>query len=247
MSMLATISLELEAWSKPRLVGDRLLVPTFSFYPSNAMVQIFVEGGNDSFVVSDGGGAIETLHGAGGHKVAALKMLPALVRGHEFKVSGSGWIYGPNISRSEITGAISLISETSVRCSEILLRHFKPEMHSDFRKDIEVALEHRYRDAFKAGGHLPGASNKIHKFDYVVRTDHGNTIVMDAVVPDSSSINAALVSHLDLMRTNRPDIKQAIIYDDGQKWKSADLALLTLAAPPIAYSHFEGQLERLAA
>ncbi|MGY3575297.1 DUF1829 domain-containing protein [Bradyrhizobium sp. USDA 4504] len=245
-NVLSVVTEELEAWFKPQLVGSRVFVPTLSTYPSNAVVYVTIEGGNDVFVVSDGAGAVETLHGAGGHKVAAHKLLQVLLRGQgNLRVDKSGAIYTSPVRRSELTAAISLIAETSVRCSEILLRNFKPERHSDFRKEIGDKLQVQFRDAFKAGGHMPGASTKVHKFDFLIRRPSGTMIVMDAVVPDSSSVNAALVSHLDLKRAKRADVQQAIIYDDTQDWRSSDLALLTIAAPPIAYSHWADFAEKL--
>lgn len=48
-------------WNAPRRAGTYVIVPTFATYPSNSLVQAYIEGGIDRFVVSDGGGAVKTL------------------------------------------------------------------------------------------------------------------------------------------------------------------------------------------
>ncbi|RYH57420.1 MAG: hypothetical protein EON54_11845 [Alcaligenaceae bacterium] len=244
MSILQTVTEEVAAWTQPVQAGQRVIVPTFSTYPSNSVVQVFIEGGQDTFLVSDGGGAIGTLHGAGGggHDASPLRMLVLQARGKPFRVNKSGWIYMSPVSRAELTYAVGMVAEHSLRMAELLLRNFKPEPHHDFRQDLSLKFQLRFREAFTSGERLLGASNKLHKFDYVIRAAEHRTLVMDAVVPDSSSINAALVSHLDLKLSGQTGIRQAIIYDDHQDWKSSDLALLRVAAPPIAYSSFEGEL-----
>jgi hypothetical protein len=87
----------------------------------------------------------------------------------------------------------------------------------------------------------------MHTFDYAVRTAPETTVMIDTVVPDSSSVNAAFVSHLDLKNAKQANIRQAIVYDDAEHRKSADLALLSIAVPPIPFSLFTEQLDRLAA
>jgi hypothetical protein len=247
MSTLELVSKIVGSWSAPRADGGRVLVPTFSFYPSNAMIQISVEGAADNFIVSDGGGAVDVLHGAGGFNVDARRMLTNLSRRKNLLVSNEGWIVAQKVSSRRLTAAISEVMETSRNGAELLLRSIKLGEARDFRRAINTTLELRFNTALSKGVHLAGASNKMHTFDYAVRIAPETTVVIDTVVPDSSSVNAALVSHLDLKNAKQENVRQAIVYDDAENWKSADLALLSIAAPPIPFSRFTEQLDRLAA
>ncbi len=247
MTDFRKVSEIVERFARVREHGQYVVVPTFSFYPSNAMVKVFVEGEEDHYVVSDGGGALDTLHGAGGYAVPYSKVIGTLARRRNFKLSSEGWLISPRVDAARLTGAITETVELSKTCAEVLLRHFRVQEAADFRSAIDKHLEGRFHSAVSKRVHLPGASNKAHTFDYLVKLPHDRSLVIDTVVPDASSINAALVSHLDLKNAGRHDVAQAIVYDDSAPWKSSDLAPLRIAAPPIAYSSFDEQLERLAA
>jgi hypothetical protein len=122
----------LGAWNAPRRVGDYLIVPTFSTYPSNSLVQVYIEGCRDRFVVSDGGGAVKTLMGAGSLANSGKKVLSDFVRGNEIRLNPSGWLCLTNISLDGLTAAISVIAETSRDAAITLLKHFKPPRVADY-------------------------------------------------------------------------------------------------------------------
>ncbi|MBO4227221.1 hypothetical protein [Bradyrhizobium neotropicale] len=247
MTDLERVSEIVSRFMRVRPHGRFAVVPTFSFYPSNAMVKAYVEGEGESFVVSDGGGAIDTLHGAGGYSVEYARFIGSIAKRRRFKLSSEGWLVSPKVDGDGLTGAITETVELSKTCAEILLRHFHVHEAIDFRSALDRQLEGRFHSAVHKKVHLAGASNKAHTFDYLIKLPSKRALVIDTVVPEASSVNAALVSHLDLKNAGRDDIRQAIVFDDRVPWKSSDLALLKIAAPPIAYTRFEEQLEDLAA
>ena len=234
-------------WGKPRVVGSRILVPTFGMYPSNAAVLVYVEGGRDNFIVSDGGGAVKTIHGAGGIEVDSQRILTDFTKGSEIAIDRSGWLYLNNVKRHGVTSAISLISEASRDAAYLLTKRFRVSPLSDFRRELDVILESRFRNVLGRRGHLTGATNKIYTFDYLIKANDNKLVAIDAVVPESSSINAAVVSHMDVQATHRKDVTQFIVYDDEHEWKSSDLALLRIGAPAVAFSRFQPILEALRA
>jgi len=67
------------------------------------------------------------------------------------------------------------------------------------------------------------------------------------VVPDASSVNSAVVAHIDLKMKHLPDVEQRIIYDDSQPWRAEDIQLLKAGARPVPISSLRQSLERLAA
>ncbi len=238
---------EIANFTAPYADGNSLVVPTLNTYPSNSMVQVFVEGGKRSFVISDGGGAAKTLSEAGYLGHAGPRFLTDHVRGTDVSVSKAGWLYLAHVETEEVTGAITEIAEVSREASYALLRHFKPEVPFDFRSDLDIILDRHFRDALQRKAHLPGASNKLHTFDYLFRVRESIVVVLDAVLPDASSINSAVVSHMDVKASKSSKMHQFIVYDDKQAWKSADLALLSVGAPPVAFSMFPLTMERLIA
>jgi hypothetical protein len=241
---IAQIVLE---WGKPTLSGDRLIVPTFATYPSNSLVQAYVEGGRDRFVVSDGGGALKVVLGMGSASRTVHKLLSSFAKGTSVKVNSSGWIFLGGVTLKNLTSAISIVAEASREAAVLLLKHFNPKPAIDFRRDIEALLDIRFHDSVQKKGHLTGASNKLHSFDYLVRVNDNTLLALDAVVPDPSSINAAVVSHMDVKATRRLDVRQMIIYDDDDNWSAADLALLSIGAPSARFSSFSKALESLVA
>lgn len=247
MTTLDTVSEIVGQFTRPRQYGRFIVMPTFSFYPSNAMVQVFIEPAGEQFIVSDGGGALNTLHGAGGYDLPYEKIIGWLTRRRGFHLSPEGWLLSQRVKGSDLPGTITETIELSKICAEVLLKHFKVHEAPDFRSALDRQLQSRFRSAVHKKVHLPGASNKSHTFDYLINLPSGRSLVIDTVVPEASSVNAALVSHLDLRNADRRDIRQAIVFDDEADWKSSDLALLRMAAPPIAYSVLSEQLDRLAA
>lgn len=237
----------LHSWCAPQERGEYLVVPTFSTYPSNSVVQAYIIGGRDTFIVSDGGGAVRSFLDSGCLDWDGQRTLHDFVNVHDVKLGKNGWIYSANVGLEELTYAISVVTEASRDAAHMLLKHFKPKPSLDFRKDVARALEERFHGRLQKRGKLVGASNKPHSFDYVIRANDDNFIALDAVLPDTSSVNAAVVAHMDVKATHRPNIKQMIVYNDSEVWNAADLALLSIGAPTVAYSKYFSALERAAA
>ncbi len=220
------------------MLGEYVVIPTFSVYPSNSLVQAFVSGGKSSFIVSDGGGAARTLTGAGAPSGVVAKLLKEFSKASGVKVNSEGWLYVSGVPLDGITSAMTLIIDATLDAAWSLLRRFKPAPIMDFRRDLDMALKVAFRSGMQKRGHLVGASNKVHTFDYLLQANDNVIIALDAVVRDASSVNAAVVAHLDVRATQRPDLRQFIIYDDMDDWDASDLALLTVGAPSIAYTKF---------
>jgi excisionase family DNA binding protein len=135
---IAQIVLE---WGKPTLSGDRLIVPTFATYPSNSLVQAYVEGGRDRFVVSDGGGALKVVLGMGSASHTVHKLLSSFAKGTSVKVNSSGWIFLGGVTLKNLTSAISIVAEASREAAVLLLKHFNPKPAIDFRRDRWMSVE----------------------------------------------------------------------------------------------------------
>jgi len=235
-------------WSRPLRAESIVIVPTMLTYPSNAAVMIYVEGGKSAFMLSDGGGAVATLVGAGGREVDGFSLLRDFCRSTDFRVTRSGWInLSGTVDEDKFLSGISNLAQFSKDAAAMLLRHFKPERSSDFRQAVEDELGKRFHEVLRKRGHIVGASNKEQTFDFLAPLGGGRILALDTVLPDSSSINGTLVAHLDVRAAAHSNVRQMVIYDENQGWKSSDLALLSMGTPPTAFGHFRDALERLAA
>jgi len=248
MTNLREISEAIQEWAKPQEEGRFIVVPTFALYPSNAAVQVFIDGDRNSFNVSDGGGAIETLLKSGDFREDARPGMRAFARRWGLSVDTSGWVYAPNVSKDEVTSFVPLVADCSKQTAEFLLRRHRPTVAQDFRPELDRLIKERFHSQYQLDGTWVGASNKRHRFDYLIRLGDDRVALVDAVRPDANSINSAIVAHMDVALTANEGVRQSIVYDDRQDWKSTDLALLRVAqAQSIAFTHIGPALERLAA
>ncbi len=247
MSILETVQESLGSWPKPRLEGVCVIVPTFCLYPSSALIEVVIEGGTQTATVSDGGGAFDEIDGAGDYRFDTFRVLRGFAKKQGLRVNDAGGLYASRVPYSQLPAMIAIVSTASKEAAHHLLNRFKPRTRRDFRKELKSQLEMRFRDHLLTEMHLSGASNKRHKFDYAVPLPGGRQLILDAVLPDSNSINSAVVAHMDLRQVSRDDIEQRIIYDESDAWKSSDLTLLTAGAKPISYSHIGATLDRMAA
>lgn len=224
--------------------GSFARVTTQCLYPSNGFVQVIVHSGAHTFVVSDEGGAVRELESAGARIQSPDRMIAGMVRQMGLRVSG-GVIRSPECGESELGFAIASVANASRSVADWLFSHSRVRPHHNFKE----VVSHYLKTAFPDNVHsetIVGVSNKPHKFDNIIRLANGKRMVIDAVVPDASSVNARVVANMDVARAEHPDVEQRIIYDDGDDWSPSDLILLQVGAPLIRYSAAPNVLQRLA-
>ena len=91
-----------------------------------------------------------------------------------------------------------------------------------------------------------GKSHKLHRFSNLVSFANGRRLIIDAASFDPSSINARVVANLDVRALNDPKIEQRIIFDDEERWTSADLSLLQVGATVVPFSRSQEVITRVA-
>src|ERR1700748_2948417 len=114
--MSARISVEeaLGAWPKPRFDGESVIVPTMCLYPSNAVVNVYVDGGDREFVVHDGGGAIEQFHATLGMEPVPKTLIYGSARQRGVTVGKDGSLSIGRVGLDGLAGAIALVASASV-------------------------------------------------------------------------------------------------------------------------------------
>jgi hypothetical protein len=236
----------LARWPLPRVEGNAVVVPTHCLYLTNHIVQVHVEGGEGTFVVHDNGGAIDQLRAMGGHDDHPLALMKSVARRDGLKVSDLHRIYTSGVSVDGLEGAISLVANASRDAADVLVARYRPTPRRPLGEELEMILNLRFPALWRKEEVIVGQSNKQYRFDYSVVLPQNRKLILDTVMPDASSINAAVVANLDV-RNAHPTLVQRIVYDDEDKWPVESLRVLRVGAPPIALSGVNDALQRLAA
>ncbi|HEY0832508.1 MAG TPA: hypothetical protein VGE72_01255 [Azospirillum sp.] len=205
-----------------------------------------VRGGANAFTVSDDGGAIAAIEGAGVDLVSGDNALRKYVRTQGLKVE-SGAIVSPRVTADQLPVAILLVANASQEAAHRELERRKLRPTRDFKHMLETLLFQRFPDRTDKDRVVIGESTRQYKFDYAVRAPDGRVLLVDAVTPDYSSIASSVLSNLDVKNLNDNSIVQRIVYDDALPWKAEDLVLLQNGAPTVPYSEFSRSLDRLVA
>jgi hypothetical protein len=235
----------------PRVVrdfGTGVAVATSCLYPSMSAVTVFVEGGEDYFVVHDNAGAIHEASGAAARFDFPERIMHPVAKGYGLSVSKFGSIHMTGARANEVGSAIVMVANASKDAAAALLARHKPVIARDAKDIVRQILHRRFAEGrIHSGIHIAGAS-KSHKFDYAVDFENGSRLLLDVVVPDASSINSAIVASFDVSKRSTDEkIIQRIVYDDMRKWNPQDLDLLSTAGRPVRLSSLSDAIERLAA
>jgi hypothetical protein len=249
MSTAEAVSRALLTWPSPLDENGQTHIPTHCLYPSNSSVTVSVAGGIGSFFVNDGWGAIEEVSSAGATFPAAdaANIVRYLVTGYGLSIDDTGLIKADRVTEPELLPTVVLVANASKDAASELLSRFRPRLRRNLKAELAKMLEIHFPKHVRKNQIIVGASNKPHRFDNVVRLTGERQLVLDIVTREASSINAALVAHLDVRNVLNPNIEQRIIYDDEERWSAADLNLLKIGAPLVPFSRAPEVLERLAA
>ena len=224
---------------------DGARVSTQCLYPSNGTVSVIVRGGENEFVVSDEGGALSEAAASGLIERASDKQVRGLLKPYGLKVK-DGCIFSPTVTLEELAAAVILVSNAAKEAADWSVGHLRYQEKRNFKAELTALLERQFQDNLKSAP-IIGSSNRPYKFDHVIYLSGERRLVVDPVINDPSSINARVVANLDVRMSGDPSISQLIVYDDLMDWSSADLKVLEVGAPTVAFSQAEATIRQLAA
>ncbi len=217
----------ISAW-KP--IHDGVRVTTHVMYPSNGLVNVVVRGGRHSCVVSDDGGAIGEGSAVGARMQPTDRQLGYLVRQQGLSIK-KGTILSPPVSFDAVPATILVVANAARDVANWLYDHANVKRHRDFRAALTELLRATFSERVH-GGFVEG-KRKRHEFAHVVDLAGGNKLIVDPVAREPSSINARVVSNLDVAQAEDPHISQRLVYDDEQEWTPDDLGLLGIVGVPV--------------
>ncbi|MEQ8246376.1 MAG: hypothetical protein RID42_01715 [Alphaproteobacteria bacterium] len=247
MSEMGVVKHLLDAYLAIAEAGSRIAVPTHCLYPSNSSVTVYVTGGALEIRVSDEGGAIDEISAHGLKVEDADRLLHPFCKRAGLR-HDKGAIYSPSVPIERLPSMVVLVANASSAAAKAGLDKFKIRLRRDLKEELRRVLQLRFsEERIHSHSVLTGQSTRQYHFDNVVDIGSKKRLVMDAVLPDAASINAKAVAHLDLKQVDDSTIIQRIVYDDQDKWASADLNLLQTVATIVPFSAIDRQLDRIGA
>jgi hypothetical protein len=225
-------------------VDGSLRVTTHCLYPSNGFVRVTFRGGVHSMVASDEGEALGEALAAGIELRDPDKILGPFVRARGLSLR-NGIIFTDRFPPDAAPVALSHIANAAKEAAYWLYEHGGLKRKRDFKALLNSFLADKFRGQV-AEARLLGKSHKLHRFSNVVSFANGRRLIIDAASFDPSSINARVVANLDVRALNDPKIEQRIIFDDEERWTSADLSLLQVGATVVPFSRSQEVITRVA-
>ena len=131
-----------------------------------------------------------------------------------------------NVSSDQLSSAIAHVAEASRAWAAATV-----DVHQKIRhRDLVGRAVERLRTFLPAMDvqierELPGASNKLHRFDMIVSLPRDRFAVFETLLPASSSIAAAHLKFYDIKQAH-PEWPREAMVEDLAEWASEDLAML---------------------
>lgn len=223
---------------------DKVVVPTHFLYPSRSHVCVFVSTTlYNSFVVSDGAGAVDTISAHGIELYNADRFLNPFCSSAGLRAV-NGAIASAHIPAEELAGAIVVVAETSARAASHAVHKYRPRKKRDLYGAVKEEIDKRFApERVRQHEKVIGASHRQYRFDFVVTVSGDRTLLLDVVMPEQNSINAKAAANIDVARADKAGVTQMIVYDDKEAWNTEDLNFVQLAAPTIALSRLPVSLQ----
>ncbi|QEX16124.1 hypothetical protein FRZ44_14160 [Hypericibacter terrae] len=246
MSALTEIRSALSVFGDFAKTEDGYAVATQHVYPSGSFVTAYIQSAmSESVIVTDGGGAVDCLSSHGLVIENLKRAFPPSLVTRGLKMT-NGILLTQPIPVAALPSAIPLLSRASVSIAEHGLKVFRPKRRRDLEQEIFNTLSIFIgRDRILREKRLVGASNRPYTFDFVAPIGDDKQLVVDAVSPEANSMNAKVVSHIDVARAMGDSIQHRLVYDDEDAWDSSDLALLQMAAVTVPLSGLRSEMSRM--
>lgn len=219
-----------------RRLGDAILVSTDVLLPNGSKVVVVVEGGatGTRVTVSDAGAALIALAEAGlALNEAAYASVKRVARSLGLALE-TGVLRSEPVPPEEVSYAVVVLANGAREVAQAAFEAGARQERRRFRERVEQELARIFGDAIvQKSARLRGASEDSLRFDYLVTMSPHRRLVVDAPVPDGSSIAAVVLRQTDMRAARVPGLHQAIVYDEGDHWRSTSLAQLQLAQVPL--------------
>jgi hypothetical protein len=217
-------------------LGEVILVTTDVLLPNGSQLIVLVEGGaaGDRITVSDAGAAMISVAEAG---LALNSAAHASMRRLAIRLGLSlegGVLRSEAISPDDVAYAMTVVANGARQIADAAFGAARRQERNRFRERVAQDLSVIFGPAIvQRGARLNGYSEDSLRFDYLVTINAGLRLVVDAPIPDGSSIASVVLRQADIKAAQILGLHQAIVYDEADHWQSTSLAQLKLAQVPL--------------
>lgn len=203
--------------------GFRVLADTMM--PSGMLIHVHMQMRDGLLFMHDNGASFDELarHGAECRAAAPVRRLLAETN---FRLTPEGLIFRDGVAPDKVGTGVALVADASLRAAQYMLAHSKVRVGRPLDVRVRDALRQRFPQGmshFKFTGHA-----RQQTFDFGF--DHeGETILVDAVSPDISSVNAAIVKSLDAKQASTGRARPILVFDERDNWPTDAMNLLAIA------------------
>lgn len=209
--------------------GSRIL--THCVYPSFDPVHVFVAKVGDGFHVHDGEGAFKSawLHGRDNAMITRLIRSEA----ERFRLTIVGNAIVANVMSADwLASAVIEVANASSMAAKTAVDKITVATEESLVDRIECILSESFgKDRFEKDVELRGASGGKRKFDFVLRENGDNAILINGVAPHHGSISSKYVSFAD---TDGDAAHKFAVFDRGLDGEDAALLGQVASVVPIA-------------
>lgn len=231
---------------QPYLEGNTIRIPTDVILQTHEVAIVSVDGGayDERYVLGDGGQILRSLDLQNFTITSTVKRaIERVAKSRGMRLAGTsivtdavGWEqvipyvpYVADVMRECLSASLSKVA----RHDRLLLRHRIGEMLNRISGEANVTQDYK----------MQGSTSDSYKFDFSVLTSNHHRFLLDAPIPDPSSIAATLLRQADVRLLGMSNLRQMITYDPNDRWPSSNLAQLQLAnVPLINVEHLEAAL-----
>lgn len=230
---------------EPIMLNSMMIVPTPWTFPDGDPVKVYVQPHDDLVTLSDGGDTIRQLLFWGGEPDQFRRAFSRKAKSRNLKMTDTMHLVTEAIPVTSVPAWIAILAEAAHDFANWLLEKHKSSASMDLHREMDVQLEAHFRSRLRRNFPLPGASGKIHKFDWAIVGKR--KVILDAVTPDGNAVNATFSRHMDLRLSGPDDVINRIIYRRDDPWKTEDLNLLQEATQLISHENAIEVVKSLAA
>lgn len=203
--------------------GFRVLADTMM--PSGNLIHVHIQLRDGLLFMHDNGASFDELAQHGAECKSSVQIRKMLAETN-FRLTPEGFIFRDKVRPEEVGTGVALVADASLRAAQFMLAHAKVKVGKALDVRVRDALRQRYPQGmtnFKFTGHA-----RQQTFDFGF--DHeGETILVDAVSPDISSVNAAIVKSLDAIQSSTGRARPILVFDERDNWPSDAMNLLAMA------------------
>lgn len=233
-------------WPSVSRTEHGAFVRTSCMLPSGSLLSVSVQPAIDGWIVSDEGSAAWDASSSGRDVDQALSGLRSVLAQKGLKLS-NGKIYSPRVSSAELPYMVAYLATAALDASRWLLSRAEKKKSETIVDALPRHLLRRFPDLVLPDPlTLRGDTDKPYSFKNVLLLPDKRRVILDPVLRQDTSIKSRIVANIDVARARHENLLQHIVYDDSEDWSSAELALLTVGAPTVAFSRVDQVVERLA-